>query len=421
MKILEIALKDLKRTFQSVFSLVMMFGAPLLITGLLYFAFGSIVSGEDSFDLPVTKVVVANLDAPSGGFNAGELLVEFLQGEDLAEILEIHLALDELSARKAVDEGKAGAAIIIPPDFTYAGTSQNRTAEVIIYQDPTLTIGPGIVKDLVDHFMDGFSGARIAVQVAANQLGAHGIQPDPGLAEAVSRKYASWLQSGGHDVENAPAPLLSIVSPAGEAAANNQGQSFIGPTMAGMLIFFVFFIGANGAESIIHEDEEGTLKRIFTTPTPLAAILGGKFLSIIVSLCIQAVLLLLASSLLFGIRWGEPGVIALVSGGLILASAGFGLMLMSFIKSTRQTGPIMGGVMTISGMLGGLFTTAVQDLPEAFEKASLIVPHGWALQGWKLALSGAGPAQVLTPVLVMLGMSAVFLLVGVALFRRRFA
>ena len=62
MKIMDIARKDLKRVFRSVFALVMMFGAPLLIAGLLYFAFGGLVSGTGSFNLPRTSVVIANLD-----------------------------------------------------------------------------------------------------------------------------------------------------------------------------------------------------------------------------------------------------------------------------------------------------------------------------------------------------------------------
>lgn len=55
MKTLTIAAKDLKHIFQSVFSLVMMFGAPLLITGLLSFAFGGRTSGTGTFNLPVTR------------------------------------------------------------------------------------------------------------------------------------------------------------------------------------------------------------------------------------------------------------------------------------------------------------------------------------------------------------------------------
>ena len=47
-----------------------------------------------------------------------------------------------------------------------------------------------------------------------------------------------------------------------------------------LLIFFVFFTGANTAQLILKEQEEGTLARVFTTPTPLPVILGGKFAAV---------------------------------------------------------------------------------------------------------------------------------------------
>ena len=65
MKILDIALKDMTRSFRSIFALIFMFGIPLLMTGMFYFMFGGAAKGGQGFSVPVTKVVVANLDAPN--------------------------------------------------------------------------------------------------------------------------------------------------------------------------------------------------------------------------------------------------------------------------------------------------------------------------------------------------------------------
>lgn len=419
MKTLDIALKDIKHIFLSVFSLVMMIGAPLLITGLLYFAFGSMASGNGGFSLPVTKVQVANLDQPGEQFSgtaAGKMLVAFLQDKSLADLIDVSLAANEAAARKAVDEQRAGVAIIIPADFSAAAFTPDKTASVILYQDPTLTIGPSIVKDLVSHYMDAFTGAKIAGQVAVKSPN------DLNARAQVIQKYTAWLQSNGHAGDTS-APRLSILSPAGAATAQpgGQGAGLIGPIMGGMIVFFVFFMGANGMEDIITEDEQGTLKRLFSTPTAISSILGGKVIGVVVSLCIQVIILLLASMLLFSIRWGQPFTVFLVALGLVAASAGFGVLIMSFVKNSRQTGPVLGGVITLTGMMGGLFTTGLPNLPSALNRVTLFTPQGWALQGWKLALSGAGPAQVVGPVLVLLALGLVFFSVGVAVFRKRFA
>jgi hypothetical protein len=60
MKILDIAFKDLVRSTRSLFLIGMAFAAPLLITALIYFSFGSIASGN--VDMPTINVGVVNLD-----------------------------------------------------------------------------------------------------------------------------------------------------------------------------------------------------------------------------------------------------------------------------------------------------------------------------------------------------------------------
>jgi hypothetical protein len=81
----------------------------------------------------------------------------------------------------------------------------------------------------------------------------------------------------------------------------------------------------------------------------------------------------------------------------------------------------MAGVIIITGMLGGLLTTGIPNLPAGFDRVTLITPQGWALHGWKLALSGAGAGAVFGTVLILILMGVAFLALGVTLFRKRFA
>src|SRR5512135_1168686 len=110
MKAIDIALKDLTRSFRSMFAIVFMFGLPLLVTGMFYFMFGNIAE-NDGFDLPQTKVIVANMDAGGpkfqvnpknipGGRKAktmGDLIVNILESNDLADMIAISFASDAQS------------------------------------------------------------------------------------------------------------------------------------------------------------------------------------------------------------------------------------------------------------------------------------------------------------------------------------
>jgi ABC-type transport system involved in multi-copper enzyme maturation permease subunit len=53
------------------------------------------------------------------------------------------------------------------------------------------------------------------------------------------------------------------------------------------MIFFSFFTASYAMQTILQEDEEGTLARLFTTPTPRSSILAGKFLAVFFTVIIQ--------------------------------------------------------------------------------------------------------------------------------------
>jgi ABC-2 type transport system permease protein len=193
--------------------------------------------------------------------------------------------------------------------------------------------------------------------------------------------------------------------------------------MAGMMVFYVFFTGAASAQSILLEEEAGTLPRLFTTPTPQSTILGGKFLSSFLLLSVQVVTLIVISALIFRIDWGDPLPVALVIVALVVLASSFGIFVTSFLRDTRQGGIIYGGVMTVMGMIGMItvFTGTIPTASSAMNTVSLTVPQGWAVRAWRLLLEGAGVGDVHLTVAVMLAAGIVFFAIGVLKFRKRYA
>src|SRR5512142_2576334 len=179
MKILDIALKDLTRSFRSSFAIIFMFGVPLLVTGMFYFMFGN-VAQNGGFSLPKTKVVIANMDEGGpkfqvnpknipGGRKAdtmGELVVSILQSDEMADLIEVTFAADPQAARTSVDNQQTQVAIIIPPDFSQQFADVEKGKAIIeFYQDPTLTIGPAVMRSIMNRFLNSMSGVKIAINV----------------------------------------------------------------------------------------------------------------------------------------------------------------------------------------------------------------------------------------------------------------
>ena len=423
MKIIDIALKDLAQSFRSTFALGMMFAVPLLITGLIYFAFGGLSAGVGRFNLPTLRVAVVNLDQPHQDLlQLGKTIPDFLRDPAMPGWLQVSEITDEAHARAALNAREIDVALIVPANLSDAALSPTERATITILHDPTLTIGPAFVQDVMGVFLDGVTSGKIALQVVSDQMAATGKKLEPTAQAAMFQDYSAWYAEMQRNLRHSTNPLLAVQAPA--ASANQVKRDpiadMMGRLMAGMMIMFVFFTGANTAQTILREDEEGTLARLFTTPTSRTTVLAGKFASVFVTITVQVIVLMVVSALLFKIDWGQPATVFLVAIGLLVAAAGFGVMLVSFIKTTRQAGPVVGGVLSTTGMLGGLFTTAVA-MPAAFDTLTLAMPQGWALRGWKLALDGAGAGDVVSPVLVMLAMGIVFFAIGVFNFRKRFA
>ncbi len=423
MKTLTIALKDLTRSFRSGFALVFMFVVPLLVTGMFYLMFGNTAAKAEAV---AVSVAVANLDQGDGSLaqglaayspgasaqSLGQMVVQAMQQNPaLAGVLQVSLVPDADSARRAVDSKQVGAAIIIPADFSANFANPQGRATLQLYRgeaSPAASQAAGTVQAVLEPLLDGLAGARIAASAA----GAN----DPAVVAQVVQQYAT-----SPAMQDSTGALLDLRAVGKPAPAGNPVGQMLAPIMGGMMILFAFFNGGSSCESLLREDEAGTLARLFSTPTRRSSILGGKFLAVGLTVLVQVGLLLVAASLAFGIHWGELLSVALSALGIVACAAAFGIFITSLLKSTRQGGVVYGGLMTITGMLGmmTIFTGGGQG--GVVGTLSLLVPQGWALRGLSLSMGGASLGEVALNFAVLITLSLAFFTIGVLRFQKRYA
>lgn len=406
---IQIAAKDLRGSLRSRFFIGVAVLVPLLVTSLFFFAFGGHVKeiGKGPGMAPVRTVVV---NEDTGSLRLGQVVVGALSSPEVMYSVE---ALDTIQARGALSRKQADVAVVIPAGFSAAVLDSVGTAEVVLLADPVRTIGPAIVQGALQRLLDAFSGSKILLNTYRSAARDAGKAPDSTAIARLVQQYQAEARSG--------AAALSTRSPGAGDDVSALFRKMMAGIFAGLMIFFAFYTGAYTALSLVREHEDGTLARLFLVPVGRARILGGKMLSVVATVAVQAGLLIAASTLLFGLRWGQAGSSLLALVGTVAASSGFGVMLASFIKTTRQGGPVLGGGLSVAGMLGGLFTQAVPNMPAALSKVALALPQGWVMRGWNIAISGRSAPDLLLPFAVMLAWGAACFAIGVLVFRRRFA
>jgi ABC-2 type transport system permease protein len=203
------------------------------------------------------------------------MLIGFLEDERLKEVIALTEVRDTAAARAAVNQQQAEVAVIVPPEFSRAVIAPDARAEVRLLTDPTKTIGPQIVQDLIQQFLDGFSGSKILLAMVTGR--------DTAIINDAVQRYVRWTAAGQDPRRSA----LKVVAPKTSVAEENPMRRMMGAIMAGMMVFFVFYSGAWTAMTILKEDEQGTLARLFTTPTSRTTVLSGKFLAVFLTVSVQ--------------------------------------------------------------------------------------------------------------------------------------
>jgi ABC-2 type transport system permease protein len=160
------------------------------------------------------------------------------------------------------------------------------------------------------------------------------------------------------------------------------------------------------------------LPRLLVSPTSNAQVLGGKVLGIFLTGVAQVGILILASSVFFGVKWGDALGLAILILAAVFGATGWGMLLTALARTPAQIGSIGSAMMLIFGILGGSFID-LKQMPPLVKTLSKITPNAWGLDGFStLALGGTLP-NLMKPITALLIMGALLFAIAVVLFNRQ--
>lgn len=418
-KILTIGWKDLLLIFRDRSALILMLGAPFVLTlglGLVTGAFSDNDTGTGLADIPVA---IINLD--EGDLSTA--LVDTFNSAELADLILPVAVANEAEARQMVDDDELAAVVIIPVGFTdgivpqdiATGATSTTAVPITIYANPSRPISASVVESIVQSYINRIETGMTSIQVTMMQLAMNGIIPfnDSQQMQTIGQEVGERQIA---DMQNGTAPTITIqreTAVADDEPAFNT-LAYFAPAMA---VAFLLFTVTLGARSILDERNNGTLARLLATPTTAVQILGGKILGIFFSGTTQVGVLVLASTLLFGLYWGNfLGVVLLIL-TVALAATGYGLLLATAARNAAQISNFGTALMLVFGLIGGSFTT-LPDTP-MLNAISKITPNAWAIDGFVSLHLGGGLADITTPLLALLAMAAILFGLSAIIFSRR--
>jgi ABC-2 type transport system permease protein len=412
-KVFLIGWKDVKLAFRDRAALVLMLAAPFVLTIGLGFITGRL-SGSSSSGLSNIPVVLVNQD----GRQLGNTLVSAFQSQDLASLVKPEIMDDPALARQHVDADQAAAAIIIPAGFTESiipsGTIPGETVQIVIYANPTRPTSVGVIKTIVDEFISQMEVGRVGGQVAVTQLVSAGLIRPQDAAQVGDRIGTQIGAQQAGAVQNSTAITLNSQT-SGSEAIHFDPLAYMAP---GMALMFLMFTAAYGGRSLLSERAQGTLPRLLVSPTSTTQVLGGKTTGTYLTGAAQMFILILASALLFQLRWGDPlGVVLLVLAA-VAGATGWGMLITALARTPAQVTSIGSALTLIFGILGGSFIS-MENMPGWFQALGKITPNAWGIEGFTTLAMGGSLADILVPIAALLIMGVVLFTIAVLIFNRR--
>ncbi len=125
---------------------------------------------------------------------------------------------------------------------------------------------------------------------------------------------------------------LNNITPSGEAVKFDV-LALLAP---GMALMFLMYTVSYGGRTLLTERNQGTLPRLLVSPTTPTQILGGKMIGIFLTGAAQMLILILGTTVLFQLQWGDPlAVLALVLAA-VFGAVGWGMLAYRHCQNPRS-------------------------------------------------------------------------------------
>ena len=188
---------------------------------------------------------------------------------------------------------------------------------------------------------------------------------------------------------------------------------------AGIGVMFLLFTATGAGGALLDEVESGTLDRILSTRVSMSALLAGKLVYLWTLGAVQLIVMFLWGAIVFGVPLASHlRGFAIMTAATALTCSAFGLLLASAARTRAQLGAISTlAVLTISALGGSMFPRFL--MPEAMQRASLVLFNSWALDGFVDVFWRELPLSALVaPVAVLVSWAVAFFLAARRLTRR---
>jgi ABC-2 type transport system permease protein len=327
------------------------------------------------------------LTAPlTGKLVLGQRIVDGLTVSDTFKV--VPLRTDESDAR--LRDGTVKGVLVLPSDLT---------AQVLSGQRVTL-----------DLRLEGSNPSRSAVIIARVTQSAIRALASLGTAELAAR--------GGGQARGGDASLpVTLAATYLFAGSEFDAMDYVAPVyIAFLALFFVFLLTC---VSFLRERSQGTMERLMATPATRLEVVVGYMLGLGLFALIQVAVILFFTVWVLRIHYlGSLSLVFVVIALLTVVGVSLGILASAFARNEFQVVQFIPLVIIPQFLLGGT-VWAIEDMPGYLQPIAHAMPITYANRALRdVMLKGWGLPEIWPNLLVLLGFSAVLIILGALTMRR---
>ena len=174
---------------------------------------------------------------------------------------------------------------------------------------------------------------------------------------------------------------------------------------SGQLLLFVFLSSLTGAVTLIQSRRLGVVGRVLSAPVTARGLVLGQVLGRFAIAVVQGAWIMLGSSLLFGVDWGDLRLSVTVLALFALVSAGAAILLGTVMDNEGVASGIgIGGGLVLAALGGSMMP--LEFFSETMRRFANLTPHAWAYEAFAdIQRRGGGLSDVLPEMAVLAGMA----------------
>jgi len=359
------------------------------------------------FIFPLLLVLVIGSQFAGGGGN-GRIAIA---GDDSALRTAVASALENdgvtvsLTGADAVREllarGRSDVGLVISPTAAAA-----------------FDAGDGVVLETITGSQQGTQAVLQRVRTAAAGLAVEKGQVAALVGAGVGESQASAALA---DVSGSMTrPSLAVVD-IDRIAQEFSGLGTFDLGAAGETLLFVFLASLAGSSTLIQTRRLGVMARTLAAPVSARQAIAGQSLGRLTIAVFQGAYIMLATSVLFRVSWGNLWLSLLVLATFSAVAAGAAMLVGSLIDNDGAASGIGVGLGLVLAALGGSMLP-LELFPDTLRTIAHITPHAWAYDAFaKIQRHDAGLVDILPQLGVLAAMAAVLLVAGTWTLRRSMA